>query len=163
MGHYCCTLKDCAGVQATPGFSGPSGVACTLRRTRPVVDVRSKAERAGVAHRRIARASARTAAAPAGFRDNIVDNLSTRSARSRTIPKPVLLVMCFGGCTNVLYSSLKPKSAWIASNSASAALKSSTISAAIASGAGRFEESSRLSSLSQKMSKLALSRCISSS
>ena len=47
-------------------------------------------------------------------------------------------------------------------NCSSAFWRFSVISLAIISGAGRFSVSSRLSSLSQKMSRLALSRCISS-
>ena len=51
----------------------------------------------------------------------------------------------------------------MAANWSSAACRSSTISAAITSGAGRFSESSSDSSRSQKMSSDALSRAISSS
>jgi hypothetical protein len=55
------------------------------------------------------------------------------------------------------------KSAAINRNCSKAASKSSTISCAITSGAGRFAESVRLSSLSQKISRLALSRAMNSS
>lgn len=48
-------------------------------------------------------------------------------------------------------------------NCSSADWRFSTISRARTSGSGRFSESSRLSSFSQKMSRFALSRCISSS
>src|ERR1035441_397194 len=54
------------------------------------------------------------------------------------------------------------RSSAISANSSSAACRSSTISAAITSGAGRLAASSRLSSFSQKMSRLALSRLIRS-
>ena len=50
----------------------------------------------------------------------------------------------------------------IASNSASAAVRSSTISRAMISGAGRLSRSSSASFLSQVMSRLALSRAVSS-
>ena len=55
------------------------------------------------------------------------------------------------------------KSLAISANWASAAWRSSTISAAMTSGSGRLALSSRLSSLSQKMSRLSLSRLVSSS
>jgi hypothetical protein len=48
-------------------------------------------------------------------------------------------------------------------NCSNAARRSSTISAAMMAGAGRLSESSSESSLSQKMSRLALSRATSSS
>ena len=49
-------------------------------------------------------------------------------------------------------------SAAIWANCSRAACKSSAISAAMMSGSGRLAESSRLSSFSQKMSRLTLSR-----
>ena len=55
------------------------------------------------------------------------------------------------------------KSAAIVANCESAASKSSTISCAITSGSGRLALSSRLSSLSQKMSRLSLSRLVRAS
>src|SRR5579875_835476 len=55
------------------------------------------------------------------------------------------------------------RSAAIWENWSRAASRSSAISRAITSGSGRLAESSRLSSLSQKISRLALSRLISSS
>src|SRR5262249_36930468 len=55
------------------------------------------------------------------------------------------------------------KSAAMAANCCRAASKSSTISAAIISGSGRFALSSSDSSLSQKISRLSLSRLSSSS
>jgi hypothetical protein len=56
-----------------------------------------------------------------------------------------------------------PKASATSRNCLSAASRFSTISAAITSGGGRFEVSSRLSSFSQKMSRLTRSRLISSS
>jgi hypothetical protein len=56
-----------------------------------------------------------------------------------------------------------PRSFAIRRNCSSAASRSSTISWAMMSGLGRLAESSRESSLSQKMSRLALSRVMSSS
>jgi len=55
-----------------------------------------------------------------------------------------------------------PKSPAISLNCSSAASRSCTISWAMTSGGGRFSESARLSSFSQKMSRLALSRPTSS-
>jgi hypothetical protein len=51
----------------------------------------------------------------------------------------------------------------MAANCSRAAWRSSTISAAMTSGAGRFADSSSEASLSQKMSRLALSRLTGSS
>jgi hypothetical protein len=51
-----------------------------------------------------------------------------------------------------------PRSDAISLNCSSAACRSSMISAAMMSGAGKFAESSRASSLSRKMSRLTLSR-----
>ena len=64
---------------------------------------------------------------------------------------------------NILPVQVLRRSSAISANSSSAACKSSTISAAITSGAGKLAASSRLSSLSQKMSRLALSRFTRSS
>ena len=55
------------------------------------------------------------------------------------------------------------KSSAISRNYSKAAWRSSTISTAMTPGSGRFSESSRDSSLSQKISRLALSRLTSSS
>ena len=62
-----------------------------------------------------------------------------------------------------LYCYSASTSSPIASNCSNAVRKSSIISAAITSGSGKFAESSRLSSFSQKISRLILSRCINSS
>jgi hypothetical protein len=66
------------------------------------------------------------------------------------------------GAVGVFDGSHRRRSVAINANS-SKARRSSTISAAITSGAGRFAASSRLSSRSQKMSRLALSRFTGSS
>ena len=67
-----------------------------------------------------------------------------------------------GGGSKLVHNHLF-RSAAIWENWSRAACKSSAISAAITSGSGRFEESSRLSSFSQKMSRFTLSRLRSSS
>ena len=61
------------------------------------------------------------------------------------------------------FSSPDPRSFAISRNCSNAASRSSTISWAMMSGLGRLAESSRDSSFSQKMSRLALSRAMSSS
>jgi hypothetical protein len=65
--------------------------------------------------------------------------------------------------TAAYYFDSPPKSAAISRNCSRAASRSSTISWASTSGSGRLSDSSRLSSLSQKISRLALSRLMSSS
>ena len=60
-------------------------------------------------------------------------------------------------------SSLSPTSSAISRNCSNAPSRSSMMPRRMTAGAGRLSESSRLSSLSQKMSRLALSRAMISS
>ena len=83
------------------------------------------------------------------------------SAAGAPVRGPALI--CLQGPLQAAGSDHEPSRAATLRNRCRAASRFSTISAAITSGGGRLSASSRLSSFSQKMSRLSLSRCSSSS